>query len=355
MNKSLLSLCPISLILFALFVGGSFSADACSRVVMVTDSAQVVMVGRTLDWRTPIPTNIYLYPQGITKHSMPSGPALHWTSRYATILAVSYDGGATEGMNEAGLVMNGLFCNVSRYPAPVEGDTITPVMPLSLIVSFFLDNFATVSQVDDWLEHHHFVIPTSNFDGGTSTLLHWALTDISGDNLIMEYVDGRLTTYRGKDLLVLTNNPIYTDMQAINAYWNDVGGVNMLPGTVRSADRFVRGSFFISHVPHHLDSRNALASLSSIMANLSVPWLYQVEGKPHLSSTQWRSIADLTEGRYYFRLADTLSDFYIEFKGEGLSPGSPVKKLTLTNLAPDQLSGRANTRLIPSKPFTPIR
>lgn len=329
-------------------------ADACSRVVMATDSARIVMVGRTLDWRTPIPTNIYLYPQGITKQSMPSGPALHWTSRYASILAVSYDGGVTEGMNEAGLVMNGLFCNVSRYPAPVEGDTSTPVMSLSILVSFFLDNFANISQVDDWLANHHFVIPSSNFDNGTSTLLHWALTDISGDNLIIEYVDGRLTSYRGKNLTILTNNPIFSDMQAINAYWNDVGGVNMLPGTVRSADRFVRGSFFISHVPHDLDHHNAFASLSTIMANLSVPWLYQIEGKPHLSSTQWRSIADLTDGRYYFRLADSLSEFYIEFKGEILSPGSTIKKLNLSNIDSYQLVGRANSRLTPTHSFTPI-
>ena len=143
-------------------------------------------------------------------------------------------------------------------------------------------------------------------------------------------------------------------MQAINAYWNDVGGVNMLPGTVRSADRFVRGTFFISHVPHDLDHHNAFASLSTIMANLSVPWLYQVEGKPHLSSTQWRSIADLTEGRYYFRLADSLSEFYIEFKGEILSPGSTIKKLTLSNIDSYQLVGRANSRLTPTHSFTPI-
>ena len=41
-------------------------------------------------------------------HSM-SG-AISWTSKYGAVYAVGYDGGVTEGMNEKGLVVNGLFC-----------------------------------------------------------------------------------------------------------------------------------------------------------------------------------------------------------------------------------------------------
>ena len=45
-------------------------ADACSRVVYAGTKG-MVLVGRTLDWRTPIPTNIYVYPAGMSKTSMP--------------------------------------------------------------------------------------------------------------------------------------------------------------------------------------------------------------------------------------------------------------------------------------------
>ena len=62
-------------------VATNLPSDACSRVVFLGDSiTNYVMVGRTLDWRTPIPTNIYVYPAGIKKQSMPSGPMLTWTS-----------------------------------------------------------------------------------------------------------------------------------------------------------------------------------------------------------------------------------------------------------------------------------
>lgn len=337
----------------ALTLAAADKSMACSRVVMITDSARIVMVGRTLDWRTPIPTNLYVYPRGVSKESMPRGPRLQWRARYGSVVAVSYDGGVTEGLNEAGLVMNGLFCNVTQYRTVADtAGADTPVMSLSMIVSYFLDNFATVAEVEAWLDDNDFAIAGSDFDGGTTTLLHWALTDAGGETLIMEYVGGRLTTRRGKQHTVLTNNPIYSDMQAIDAYWGDVGGENMLPGTVRSADRFVRGSYFIGHVPHNVGHSDALASLSAIMGTLSVPWGYTVEGKPHLSSTQWRSIADASTSRYYIRFADSLSDFYIDLNGLPLTSDSPILKLDTT--AHDTLGGCVNDMLTESSGFSPI-
>ena len=47
------------------------------------------------------------------------------------------------------------------------------------------------------------------------SLLHWALTDRSGQTLVMEYSDGKLDLYKGRDLQVLTNDPTLPQMQAI--------------------------------------------------------------------------------------------------------------------------------------------
>lgn len=65
----------------ALLLVGAVQAWPCSRVVFRGDSTDIVMVGRTLDWRTPIPTNLYVYPAGMARESMPSGPRLTWTSK----------------------------------------------------------------------------------------------------------------------------------------------------------------------------------------------------------------------------------------------------------------------------------
>ena len=177
---------------------------ACSRVVFLGDDG-TVLAGRTLDWRTPIPTNIYVYPAGVAKQSMPSGPRLQWVSKYGSVLAVGYDGGVTEGMNEKGLEMAGLFCKTAKYDTASENSNDN-VVSLSMFVSYFLDNFATVDEVEEWLNANHFTISGKTFDGGTVSLLHWALTDSTGTTLLMEYVDGKLNLYKGRDLQVLTND-----------------------------------------------------------------------------------------------------------------------------------------------------
>ena len=90
------------------------SASACSLVdYSGTDSLHIV--GRSLDWKTPIPTNLYVYPRGIAKVGSDLPGAVSWTSRYGAVYAVGYDGGVTEGMNEKGLVVNGLLCKGTIY------------------------------------------------------------------------------------------------------------------------------------------------------------------------------------------------------------------------------------------------
>lgn len=324
-----------------------------SRVVFRGDSTDVVMVGRTLDWRTPIPTNIYVMPRGMQRQSMPEGPRYEWTSKYASVVAVGYDGGVTEGMNERGLVMNGLFCRGSEYKMAVEGSD-TKVMSLAVFVSYFIDNFETVDEVEAWLRTNEFGVNGKTFDGGTVSLLHWALTDRTGKTLIMEYEGGKLNLYSSKDYQVLTNNPPFPEMQAISYYWNDeVGGMNMLPGTVRSSDRFVRATYFIHHQPSAgVDAAQAYTQLATLMDNVSVPAAYEIPGQPNLSMTQWRSISDAGGLRYYFKFADALGTFYIDLNRLLLNPGAPVLKLDTSDHA--DFFGCVNDRLRRSEPFSPM-
>lgn len=334
----------------ALCLGAWTAAESCSRVVYQGDTG-IVMVGRTLDWRNPIPTDLYVYPQGVARKSMPSKPNLEWTSKYGSVIAVGYDGGVTEGMNEAGLVMNGLFCSGSIYKIST-GSGDTPVMSLAMIVSYFLDNFATVEEVVAWLDDNEFAIFGKTFDGGTVSTLHWAITDTTGETLVMEYINGNLTTHRGKQYKVLTNDPPIEQMEAINAYWQRVGGANMLPGTVTSPDRFVRASFFINNVPTNYDETQALGCLESIMGIVSVPQGYELPGEPNLSSTQWRAVADAIGGKYYFKYADSTGDLWIDLGRLNLKPGAPILKLDTSKY--HYLTGCANDHLSPNPGFTPM-
>ena len=90
------------------------AGGACSRVVYPGND-NILVVGRSLDWKTPIPTNLYVYPRGMAKSGSNMPGAITWISRDGSVYAVGYDGGVTEGMNEKGLVINGLFCKGTVY------------------------------------------------------------------------------------------------------------------------------------------------------------------------------------------------------------------------------------------------
>ena len=84
---------------------------------------------------------------------------------------------------------------------------------------------------------------------GSASTLHLAITDNTGNTAVLEYLNGKLEIHEGKEYQVMTNSPKYSSQLAINDYWKEIGGLQMLPGTNRSSDRFVRASFYIHAIP----------------------------------------------------------------------------------------------------------
>lgn len=325
------------------------AASACS-LVDYSGPDGLHIVGRSLDWKTPIPTNLYVYPRGMEKVSSNAPNAIHWTSRYAAVYAVGYDGGVTEGMNEKGLVINGLFCKGTVYD---NADTAgRQPMSLAVFVAWLLDMNSTTQEAVEVLRKHDFTIGGATFDGGTVSTLHWAITDAGGHTAIVEFDHGDINIFNADSLPVLTNDPVYPKMLAINEYWTKIGGANMLPGTVKSPDRFVRAAYFLRHVAETGDADLGLSICRSILMNVSVPYKYEVETEPNVSSTQWRSFANIRDHRYYFDLATNLGVFYIDMTKLQLQPGYPVLKLDTSKSA--EWVGCVNHHLKPSGPFNPM-
>lgn len=323
--------------------------EACSRVIYKgTDSLTVV--GRSLDWKTPIPTNLYVYPRGMTKKSSDAKGAFEWTSTYGAVYAVGYDGGITEGMNEMGLVINGLFCKGTVYNnSDTEG---RPPMSLAVFVGWLLDMNATTQQCVDVLKEHNFSIGGATFDGGTVSALHWGITDSTGHSVVVEFDHGDIRIYEMGEYRAMTNDPNWPAMAAIIDYWEKIGGQNMLPGGVTSPSRCVRANYFAHHVKPTADPDLAVSITRSIVADASVPYTYMIEGEPNLSSTQWRSFADLKNLRYYFDIVTDSGIYYVDLTRLDLYPGAPVLKLDTSKAT--NLTGCANSHLKRSAPFTPM-
>lgn len=322
--------------------------DACTRV-LYKGLDNLFVVGRSLDWKTPIPTNLYVYPQGMHKVGSNEPGAVEWTSKYGAVYAVGYDAGVTEGMNEKGLVVNGLFCKGTVYNnKDTEG---RPAMSLAMFVAWILDLNATTDEAVEMIQKHDFTLGGSTFDGGTVSALHWGITDATGKTAIVEFDNGNIRISDPGDYQAMTNDPQWPSMQAILAYWDKIGGTHMLPGTVSSPDRCVRANFFAHHVEAVGNPFLGVSICRSVLMNACVPYTYLIEGEPNVSSTQWRSFSDIKNKRYYFDIVTNMGYYYIDLTKCDLKPGASVMKLDTT--AETGLIGEANLALKKHAPFTP--
>lgn len=322
-------------------------AEACTRAVYLGPNNMTV-TGRTMDWREEMPTNLWLLPRGIERVSYEKAPRLTWTSRYGSVVAVAYDIGTSEGMNEKGLVAQLLYLTESRYDRPGEDDN-RPVMGMSIWCQYVLDNFATVSEAVATLKEDRFMIHAPAMPGGQASTMHMAISDSTGNSAIVEYIDGEIHIYEGREHQVLTNSPAYPLQLAIRDYWAPIGGLDMMPGTHKSSDRFVRASFYINAVDQSADPKTAVATVFSVMRAVSVPLGVSTPDHPNNSSTRWRSVSDQKNRVYYFETTLAPAILWVDLQKADLNAGAPVRKLTLTG--GEEYAGDATAKFVNTKPF----
>lgn len=335
------------IVLFSIVVFIS-ETEACTRVVYKGPN-NTVITGRTMDFSLEIPANLWIFPRGMKRNGEVGQNSIEWVSKYGSLAVSSWDISTTDGMNEKGLVANMLWLVESEYPTfDKEGDKNG--LAISLWAQYILDNFATVAEAVEFLEKEEFAI-VSDFIPGTDkfTTVHLSLSDATGDNAIFEYIKGKLVIHHDPSYIVMTNDPAYDQQLAIAKYWENIPGKVFLPGSVTAPDRFARASFFINAIPQTDDTRVAVASVYSVIRNASVPYGFEIEGYPNLSTTRWRVAADQKNLVYYFETALTPNTFWVDLKKMDFSEKANVKKLDLSENK--TYSGDSTNDFKNSKPF----
>lgn len=338
----------VTMALLMTFIGYIPESKACTRVVYKGPN-NTVLTARNMDFSTEIPANQWVFPRGIKRNGEVGKNSIEWTSKYGSLAVSSWDISTTDGMNEKGMVANMLWLVESEYPIfKKEGNT--KGMAISLWAQYVLDNFATVAEAVESLEKESFAI-VSDFIPGTDkfTTVHLSISDATGDNAIFEYIKGRLVIHHDPSYVVMTNDPTYDQQLAIAKYWENIPGKTFLPGSVTAADRFVRASFFIDAIPQTDNTRVAVASVFSVIRNCSVPYGFEIEGYPNLSTTRWRAVADQKNLVYYFETALTPNTFWVDLKKIDFSEGASVRKLDLSNNK--TFSGETSAEFQNAKPF----
>ncbi|MCL6377776.1 linear amide C-N hydrolase [Pectobacterium brasiliense] len=367
-NKHLKStVCALSLAALTL---GSAVSLACTRFVYKDlQNPDYPITARSMDWADDTETNLWIFPRELKRSGAAGQHSLEWTSKYGSVIASAFDSNAnmastTDGVNEKGLAANVLWLAESEYPkaAPTAKK---PGLSIAAWAQYVLDNFATVDEAVKSLQEEKFTLVTKDLPHqDRKATLHLSLSDSSGDSAIIEYIDGKQVIHHNKDYQVMTNSPTFDQQLTLNAYWDQIGGNVMLPGTNRAADRFVRASFYVKNVaPNKLipgvaekskieKDKADLATAFSIIRNASVPYGYSLPNMPNISSTRWRTVIDHKSLQYFFESAVSPNIFWVDLKKIDFAPRDG--KAAKLDLGPNQstiYSGQASEHFKPATPF----
>lgn len=321
MKKRLFSFCVAAM---AAFVWWGGESQACTGITLTSkDGAKIL--ARTIEWGGSDLNSCYVVvPRGYEQRSyLPDGKkeGLSFSARYGYVgLAVEMEDFVVEGLNEAGLSA-GLFYfpdygGYEEYDASVKDSTLSDLQ----LVSWVLSNFSTVDEAMDGIKKIHIVLADSR--GSTA---HWRMADITGRQVVLEIVDGRLNFYEN-NLGVLTNSPGFDwHLTNLNNYVNlypgsaakkTVGRLDLapfgagtgflgMPGDITPPSRFVRAAFYQTSSPQQPTAQRAVMQAFQILNNFDIPVGVEfADGKLPAdipSATQWTSASDVTNRVIYYR------------------------------------------------------
>jgi choloylglycine hydrolase len=300
-----------------------------------------------MDWAENPGTDLWAFPRGLSRDGGAGTGSIKWTAKYGSVIASFYNIATVDGMNEAGLVANALYLVEADYgDAKASGK---PLISVGAWTQYVLDNYSTVAEAVDALSKDRFAVVAPDLPNGRKAGGHLSLADASGDSAIFEYLGGKLIIHHNHKYTVMTNSPTFDQQLAIDAYWKGINGLNFQPGTISSADRFVRMNWSLNAAPKEKDPRLAVATAFSLIRAISVPLGLSDPNKPNIAATIWRTVSDTGARRYYFESSYSPTIFWVDLAKLNLSAGAAPSKLELGG--DPVLSGEVSNKFVRAEPF----
>lgn len=317
------------------------SAFACSRILWITDQANVV--ARTMDLYMSDKARIAVFPRGMSHGGPTAMPnMLSWKSKYASVGATALDLAVSDGLNEKGLSANLLYLHDTKY----EKRDSRPGLTNAAWAQYILDNFASVDEAVEAMKQLQIV---SIVAGGREWPLHLSIADAKGDSAIFEFVSGKMTINRGPDTLVMTNEPAFSVQRKNLQRYKLFGGKLSMPGDIDPKSRFVRASSYLKTLPKPASLREAVAGAYSVIRNVAVPFgAHDTSGGDSSDTwpTLWASLADLSNKVYFFQSTKSANLFWVDLSRLNVAEGAPVVDVDAYDV---NLSGDISDKLKPSQ------
>ena len=302
---------------------------ACTSFVIKTKDGSPVY-GRTMEWGAfDLKSNLVVVPRNFSFISELGGgkKGMAWKNKYGfvAINAVNQPF-VMDGMNETGLTIGVLyfpeFAEYQLFKAGKESLTLNNIDHCA----YLLGQFETVEEVKAALPKLR-VIHNKDLDKafGAPSPLHQIVTDNTGASIVIEYVGGKLNIHDNK-IGVMTNAPPYEwlllnlrNYPQLRAFGGpmdkQINGVSIapfgagsgmlgLPGDVTPPSRFIRAVAFTQTLIPPKDTEACVNEAARILNNFDIPRGLVREGESpenyHLNFTQWTTIGDIRNKRYYW-------------------------------------------------------
>lgn len=331
-----------------------YAASACTSIFLPTTDGSGVYA-RTMEFAFELKSNALMIPRQFELSSIGADGKIgkKWKGKYAAVglnaLGVT---SLVDGMNEKGLAGGVLyFPEHAGYADPATTDADKALAPWDLL-SWILTNFATVEEVKAAINDVA-VINVKQAEMGITPPLHYTIHDATGASLVIEPVDGTFKIY-DNPLGVLTNSPPfdwhmtnlrnYPKITSINAPALKVDGITLaplgqgsgllgIPGDPTPPSRFVRAAAYSLAVKKQASGTDSVRLAEHVMNNFDIPkgWIQiNEEANTPLEYTQWSTIADLKNRKYYVKMYDDqvlrgidINDFDLDSKELKKAPLGP--------------------------------
>jgi choloylglycine hydrolase len=328
--------------LVAAFTLATTPSFACTGISLKAGDGAAIR-GRTLEFGFPMQSKVMVLPAGkeLSGTLPDGGKGLVYKSRYAFVGANALGlPDILDGLNEQGLSV-GLFYfpNYAKYAEATPENASRALAPQEF-GTWVLANFATVDEVREAVKNIVLVptpVPGLGSAAGAVAGAHFFIQDRSGKSLVVEPVDGTLKVHDAP-LGVMTNAPTYdwhmTNLaNYVNLSAKDIdtaklgadtllafgsgAGMLGLPGDFTPPSRFVRAAMFSQTAAPNATAQEAVLAAFHILNQFDIPKgsvVNSAVGAPVDEITEWTSVADLKNLRWYFRTATDQSIRMVDLK-----------------------------------------
>lgn len=288
-------------------------APACTTFCL-RDEGRIVF-GKNYDWNVG-DGMLIVNKRGVARIADLSGdpkPA-SWVSKHGSVTFNQYGRDfPSGGMNEAGLTIELMWLEGSRYPAA----DARPAVDVLQWIQYQLDNHATVAEV---------LASDKGLRITSQTPIHYLVADRKGQVATVEFLGGRLAAHTGKDLpMAALANSTYAESLAFARKQGDD-----VPDGIGSLHRFSR----------------AARRVRTFDAGEADPVAYAFETLDQVAQpgyTQWSIVYEVDRGRVHFRTLDRRKIRTLALKDVDFSCATPVRVLDLEA----DVQGDVAKRLVP--------